>query len=129
MSARTRITASAIAAAVLAALLVGSISIAGAEDSADGRSVTVGYYDRTTSYVCSSDIGCFPGKIKVKCKAGDRATGGAAWYINHPGGARSDRESRPYISKHGNPRGWLSDDIFIDKNDEVKVKVICADLS
>ena len=118
---------SALVAALLATLLVGTFSIAGADEPADARTTTIGYYIRGKTYVCTSDILCFHPEVVIRCKAGDFATGGAAWMMpDFPSNYKEDYLSRPW-RKNGAARGWMIDTGgSIGPDDRLDVQVICA---
>jgi hypothetical protein len=114
----------AIVAALFAGLLVGSLSTATAEEP-QGDLGLLDTYTRGKTYTCTSDIFCIPGEIIIRCKAGDYATGGAAWRIDNPGGFAVDYQSRPW-RKNGGSRGWMTDGADdIGPDDRVRVEVIC----
>jgi len=125
MSRATRATAVAAAvAALFAALLVGTFSTAGAEPEGDLGSLDI--YTRGTTYTCTSDVLCFAPVVLIRCKPGDYATGGAAWYIDNPSGDTSAVQSRPW-RKNGASRGWMNDSQdAVQPDDQIRVEVICA---
>ena len=117
---------SALVAALLTTLLVGTFSIAGADEPADARTTTIGYYLRGTTYACTGDVMCFTPEIVIRCKAGDFATGGSAWLTDNPAGQAGTFQSRPW-RKNGAARGWVADPgVGIGPGDHVDVQVICA---
>lgn len=120
------ITSSLVAAALVAALL-GTVSIAGADEPADTRATTtVGFYLRGTTYTCTGDVACFPPDVIIRCKAGDFATGGAAWTTDNPTVQISVPVSRPW-RKNGAARGWVVPSGYgVGPDDTVDAQVICA---
>jgi len=125
----SKTTTSWIVVAALVAALIGTISIAGADDAAeaaDTRTTTIGYYLRGTTYACTGDVMCFTPEIVIRCKAGDFAMGGSAWLTDNPAGQSGTFQSRPW-RKNGAARGWVADPgVGIGPGDHVDVQVICA---
>jgi len=106
--------------------LAGGRNIAGADEPADTRTTTIGYYLRGKTFVCTSDILCFHPEVVIRCKAGDFATGGAAWMTDFPDPDKLDYQSRPW-RKNGAARGWMIDTGgSIGPDDHLDVQVICA---
>jgi len=124
MSRTTRTAiAAAIAAALLTGLLVGTLSMASADDAGDTRA-TATIYKRTIVEPCNLEF-CTPDPPIVRCKAGDYATGGAAWLTTQPNGAHRFLANRPWLKK-GNPRGWRADlSDPVTSGHTIYVQVVC----